>query len=215
MQHDLFASENAEETLSLGRQAFVLKGFAEPKAVALWQAVQEVVAVAPWRQLVTPGGRKMSVLTTNCGQWGWLSDAKGYRYERHDPLTGSPWPKMPEVFFELAVEAAAQAGFAGFEPDACLINRYQPGTKMGLHQDRDEENHEAPIVSLSLGLPAQFLWGGATRSETPKRIELHHGDVVVWGGIARLKFHGIAIVLPGQHPLLGEQRINLTLRRAK
>ncbi|WP_258240740.1 DNA oxidative demethylase AlkB [Pseudidiomarina homiensis] len=215
MQHDLFSQDSHQSLLQLSTQAFVLKGFARERDDALWQAVQEVVAVAPWRQLLTPGGRRMSVQTTNCGRWGWLSDAKGYRYERLDPLRNAPWPAMPEAFLELAKAAATAAGFANFEPDACLINRYQPGTRMGLHQDRDEDVLEAPIVSVSLGLSAQFLWGGEARSDRPQRIVVNHGDVVVWGGVDRLKYHGIATIMSGSHPLLGEQRINLTFRRAK
>lgn len=215
MQQDLFSHDSDSSLVQLGAQAFVLKGFAQAQEVALWHAVQEVVAVAPWRQLLTPGGRKMSVWTTNCGSWGWLSDAKGYRYEQCDPLRQEPWPSMPKVFLELATSAAAQAGFANFAPDACLINSYQPGTKMGLHQDRDEVDLQAPIVSVSLGLAAQFLWGGERRNDRPKRVELSHGDVVVWGGVDRLKFHGITKIMNGCHPLLGQQRINLTFRQAK
>ncbi|WP_258806436.1 DNA oxidative demethylase AlkB [Pseudidiomarina sp. CB1] len=215
MQHDLFSQDSHQSLLQLSTQAFVLKGFARERDAALWQAVQEVVAVAPWRQLLTPGGRRMSVQTTNCGRWGWLSDAKGYRYEQLDPLRKAPWPAMPEAFSELARVAAKAADFANFEPDACLINCYQPGTRIGLHQDRDEDVLEAPIVSVSLGLSAQFLWGGEARSDRPQRIVLNHGDVVVWGGVDRLNYHGIATIMSGSHPLLGEQRINLTFRRAK
>lgn len=215
MQHDLFSQDAAQPILQLDTQAFVLKGFALATADELWQFVQEVVAVSPWRQLRTPGGKQMSVRTTNCGDWGWLSDVKGYRYTAQDPLRLEAWPPMPSLFSDIAKNAAERVGFNGFEPDACLINSYLPQTKMGLHQDRDEENMQAPIVSVSLGLSAQFLWGGKKRTDRPQRIELHHGDVVVWGGVDRLKFHGIGKILPGNHPLLGQQRINLTFRRAK
>ncbi|MFC7160517.1 alpha-ketoglutarate-dependent dioxygenase AlkB [Pseudidiomarina halophila] len=156
----------------------------------------------------------MSVMTTNSGEFGWHSDSKGYRYEATDPLTAKPWPAMPEVIADLARNAAAELGFSNFKADACLVNCYQPGAQMGLHQDRDEHSLSAPIVSISLGLPARFLWGGMKRSDRPARIELVHGDVVVWGGVDRLRFHGIAKLAGGQHPLLGAQRINLTLRRA-
>ncbi|RUO48879.1 DNA oxidative demethylase AlkB [Pseudidiomarina aquimaris] len=215
MQQDLFSQNEHQSIVQLDTQAFVLKGFASAQDLQLWQLIQEVVAVSPWRQLTTPGGKKMSVRTTNCGRWGWLSDAKGYRYTAQDPLRNEPWPAMPELFSELAQDAAERAGFANFQPDACLVNSYLPGTRMGLHQDRDEANLQAPIVSVSLGLSAQFLWGGDSRNERPQRIELHHGDVVVWGGVDRLKFHGIGKILAGNHPLLGQQRINLTFRRAK
>lgn len=215
MQHDLFAADQHQTTVKFDTQAFVLKGFAEARAEALWHAVQEVLAVSPWRQLSTPGGKQMSVRTTNCGAWGWHSDRQGYRYTSVDPLNDQPWPVMPQIFSELAQEAAVKAGFANFKPDACLINSYLPGTKMGLHQDKDEEDKAEPIVSVSLGLSAQFMWGGRRRTDKPQRIELQHGDVVVWGGEDRLNFHGIGKIIAGDHPLLGQQRINLTLRKAK
>ena len=160
------------------------------------------------------GGFQMSVAMTNCGSLGWVSDESGYRYDRSDPLTGLAWPSMPGVFGELARSAAAAAGFPGFDPDACLINRYEPGAQMGLHQDKNESDMEAPIVSVSLGLPATFLYGGLRRSETPRRFPLLHGDVVVWGGPARLTYHGVARLRAGAHPLTGNSRINLTFRSA-
>ncbi|MDO9405314.1 MAG: DNA oxidative demethylase AlkB [Polaromonas sp.] len=195
--------------------AVLLRGFALPQTDALVAAVQGVVASAPLRQLVTPGGYTMSVAMSNCGALGWVSDRRGYRYDACDPLSGQPWPAMPAAFVELARQAAAEAGFEAFQPDACLINRYAPGARLSLHQDRDEEALEAPIVSVSLGLPATFLFGGLQRSDKPARWRLVHGDVVVWGGPSRLAFHGVAPLADGHHPLLGRQRLNLTFRRVR
>jgi alkylated DNA repair protein (DNA oxidative demethylase) len=194
--------------------AALLRGFALDQAEALIQATQQVIASAPLRHLVTPGGRTMSVGMTNCGALGWTSSRTGYRYSPTDPLTGQPWPAMPGGLLDLASQAAAEAGFDGFAPDACLINRYAPGTRLSLHQDRDESDMGAPIVSVSLGLPAVFLFGGLQRGDRPARYRLAHGDVAVWGGAARLAFHGVAPLADGEHPVLGRQRLNLTFRRA-
>ncbi|GLR68459.1 alpha-ketoglutarate-dependent dioxygenase AlkB [Acidocella aquatica] len=191
-----------------------LPGFARGEEEALLAAVEAVIAMAPWRQVVTPGGKPMSVHMSNCGAAGWVSDRRGYRYSAVDPLSERSWPAMPGCFARLAARAAAAAGFAGFAPDACLINLYEPGARMALHQDRDEVDFSAPIVSLSLGLPAVFLWGGAARADKAARIELHSGDVVAWGGAARLNFHGVLPLREGVHPLLGRRRINLTFRKA-
>ena len=191
-----------------------LPGFALADEAALVAAVEAVAVASPFRVMATPGGAKMSAAISNCGMAGWVSDRRGYRYERCDPLTGKPWPEMPEVLAKLAKQAAAACGFAEFAPDVCLMNRYAPGAKMGLHQDRDERDFAAPIVSVSLGLPAVFLWGGATRTGKTARLALQSGDVVVWGGPARLFFHGIAPIKPGRHPRLGAARLNLTFRRA-
>lgn len=195
--------------------AVVLRGAARANAEVLLADVQTILALAPWRHMVTPGGLKMSVAMTNCGACGWVSDARGYRYDAVDPLSGQAWPEMPASFRALAASAAAQAGFAGFAPDACLINRYVPGTRLSLHQDRDERDFTAPIVSVSLGLPAVFLFGGMRRADKPQRVRLAHGDVVVWGGPSRLAFHGVAPLADGDHPLLGPLRINLTFRKAR
>ena len=196
--------------------AVLLRGFAGDVADAMIEATGQVMAAAPLRHLVVPGGRTMSVAMTNCGALGWVSDSRGYRYESADPLSGRPWPPMPACFLTLAVRAAAEAGFAEFQPNACLINRYQPGARMGLHQDRDEGgkagDFSAPIVSVSLGLPAVFLFGGLQRKDTTTRWPLLHGDVVVWGGPARLAFHGVAALKEGEHAALGAQRVNLTFR---
>ena len=194
--------------------ATVLRGFALEKAADLLQAVQQITVQAPFRHLITPGGLRMSVAMTNCGQLGWVSDRQGYRYDPTDPDSGQPWPAMPALFATLALDAAAAAGFSGFAPDACLINRYAPGTRLSLHQDRDEGNYAHPIVSVSLGIPAVFLWGGAQRADKARRIALMHGDVVVWGGPARLRFHGVLPLPEGTHLLTGAHRINLTFRKA-
>jgi alkylated DNA repair protein (DNA oxidative demethylase) len=202
----------AAEPLADG--AVVLRGFARTLAPQLLEGVGNVAARAPWRHMITPGGLRMSVAMTNCGQAGWVSDRTGYRYDPYDPFSGEPWPAMPAACLDLATRAAAEAGFAGFAPDACLINRYVPGTRLSLHQDRDERDLRAPIVSVSLGLPAVFLFGGLRRADRPARIRLAHGDVVVWGGPSRLAFHGVAPLADGDHPLLGHERINLTFRKA-
>ncbi len=191
----------------------LLRGFVAADGPALIAAIEAIAARSPFRHMVTPGGFTMSVALTNCGEAGWISDRKGYRYTPLDPLTGQPWPEMPRLFVQIAARAAAAAGHAGFYPDACLINRYVPGSRMSLHQDRQERPLDQPVVSLSLGLSATFLWGGATRGGRPLRLPLHHGDAVVWGGPARLNFHGIAPLKPGSHPLLGPQRYNITFRR--
>jgi len=195
--------------------AVLLRGFARPIQHDLLRALDEIAAQTPFRHMSTPGGHEMSVAMTNCGNLGWITDRSGYRYDGNDPVSGHAWPAMPPVFRELAGKAAAQGGFAGFAPDACLINRYEPGARMSLHQDRDEADFSAPIVSVSLGLPAIFLFGGLKRSDKPARYRLEHGDVVVWGGPSRLFFHGIAPLADGEHTLLGRQRINLTFRKAR
>jgi DNA oxidative demethylase len=164
--------------------------------------------------LVTPGGRTMSVGMTNCGELGWVSDLAGYRYSATDPLSGRPWPPMPECFMDVAVRAAAEAGFENFQPDACLVNSYAPGARLSLHQDKDESDLNAPIVSVSLGLPAIFLFGTERRGDRPQRLRLLHGDVAVWGGPSRLAYHGVAPLADGEHPRLGRRRINLTFRCA-
>ena len=193
--------------------AVLLRGFATAEAPALVEDVARIAQAAPFRHLVTPGGYTMSVAMTNSGRVGWISDRTGYRYDPADPGTGAPWPAMPGAFLDLAVRAAAEAGFAHYDPDACLINRYIPGAKLSLHQDRDEEDAWAPIVSVSLGLPAVFLWGGKRRSDPVRRLRLESGDIAVWGGPARFVYHGIAPLKDGQHPLTGAARINLTFRK--
>jgi len=200
--------------VDLGAGAVLLSGFALPGAAALLAEVRRVAAMAPFRHMATPGGFRMSVAMTNCGSAGWITDRKGYRYDALDPDSGLPWPALPTAFADLAVRAASAAGFDNFAPDACLLNRYAPGARMSLHQDRNERDWGKPIVSISLGLPAKFLFGGPKRSDRPQRVELHHGDMVVWGGPARLNFHGVAPLADGLHPVLGRERINLTLRQA-
>jgi alkylated DNA repair protein (DNA oxidative demethylase) len=194
--------------------AVLLRGFAKPVEGEVLAALREIVSEAPFRHMFTPGGHRMSVAMTNCGNAGWVTDRSGYRYDGIDPESGKPWPAMPPVFRQLAGEAAMLAGFNDFAPDACLVNRYEPGARMSLHQDKDERDFGAPIVSVSLGLPATFLFGGLKRTEKPRRYRLEHGDVVAWGGPARLVFHGVAPLADGEHVALGRQRINLTFRKA-
>ena len=203
----------ADEIIPLGRQAFLLHGFALPQACALLGTVASIAAQAPFRHMTTPGGRKMSVALTNCGSLGWTSDARGYRYSSIDPLSGDRWPPMPASFLALAAQAAARAGFDGFVPDACLVNCYLPGARLSLHQDKDELDMTAPIVSVSLGMPATFLFGGHARSDPATRIPLQHGDVVVWGGVDRLRYHGVLPVEESAHPQAGSRRINFTFRK--
>jgi DNA oxidative demethylase len=195
--------------------AVLLRGFARPRDTELIVALRAITEQAPFRYMHTPGGHQMSVAMTNCGALGWVTDRTGYRYDAIDPRSGQNWPAMPPVFFDLATQAADAAGLAGFAPDACLINRYEPGARMSLHQDRDEQDFGNPIVSVSLGLPAIFLFGGMRRSDKPERYRLEHGDVVVWGGPSRLFFHGVAPLADGEHVSLGRARINLTFRRAR
>jgi alkylated DNA repair protein (DNA oxidative demethylase) len=194
--------------------AVVLRGFATSYEHALVAALREVVAKAPFRHMVTPGGFRMSVAMTNCGSLGWVTDKTGYRYDATDPVTGKHWPQMPASFLRLAQEAAANAEFDQFVPDACLINRYEAGARLSLHQDKNERDFGAPIVSVSLGIPAVFLFGGLKRADKPVHVPLEHADVVVWGGPARLRYHAVMPLKPGHHPLLGEHRFNLTFRKA-
>jgi len=195
--------------------AVLLRGFVKPIESELIEAVRAIVAESPFRRMTTPGGHLMSVAMTNCGERGWITDHTGYRYDPIDPRTGAPWPAMPPVLRDLARRAAEQGGFTGFAPDACLVNRYEPGTRLSLHQDKDELDYSAPIVSVSLGLPATFLFGGVARTDKPRRFRLVHGDVVVWGGVSRLAYHGVAPLADGEHALLGRKRVNLTFRRTR
>jgi alkylated DNA repair protein (DNA oxidative demethylase) len=209
---DLFGEGRRAMPLQPG--ALLLGGFAALEADALLADIRTIAATAPFRSMVTPGGWPMSVAMTNCGSVGWVTDRTGYRYDPVDPQSGERWPAMPEAFRRLAIQAAEAAGYAGFDPDSCLMNRYEPGSRLSLHQDRNERDFAAPIVSVSLGLPATFLWGGASRGDRPMRVRLLHGDVVVWGGSARLTFHGVDTVRDGDGPS-GKFRYNLTLRAAR
>ena len=200
---------------AMAEGAVLLRGFAKPMESELIAALREITAQAPFRRMFTPGGHQMSVAMTNCGDAGWVTDRSGYRYDGVDPESGKAWPAMPDSFRELARRAADEGGFDGFAPDACLINRYEPGARMSLHQDKDEEDFGAPIVSVSLGLPAVFMFGGIKRSDKPKQFRLGHGDIAVWCGPSRLFFHGVAPLAEGEHALLGRQRINLTFRKAR
>ncbi|WLG37012.1 DNA oxidative demethylase AlkB [Pseudomonas rhodesiae] len=214
---DLFADDALQQPAGreqIGEQSYVLRGYALPWIDRLLPELRRVLAQAPFRQMVTPGGFTMSAALSSCGDLGWTTDTTGYRYTPFDPRTQQPWPALPEALRALAVEAAAEAGFGAFAPDACLINRYVAGAKMSLHQDKNERDYAAPVVSISLGLPAIFLFGGHARADKPQKISLFHGDVVVWGGVDRLRFHGVMPIKDGVHPVMGPQRINLTLRTA-
>ena len=200
--------------MPIGKRACVLRGFALPHADEVLAALARIQAAAPFRHMVTPGGFAMSVGLTNCGALGWTTDRRGYRYTRLDPMTEKPWPAMPPALMQLAAAAAAAAGFPGFAPDACLVNRYVPGARLTLHQDRNEKDFDAPIVSVSLGMTATFLFGGLKRADRAAKISLRHGDVAVWGGEDRLRFHGVMPLKGDGHPLLGHERINLTFRKA-
>jgi len=216
MTLDLFSDvcEVHQKDSVLAPGAMLLRGFAAPRSAQLQAAIEGVANSAPFRIMTTRGGHRMSVAMTNCGAAGWVSDASGYRYDALDPTTDEPWPPMPREFADLAADAAQRAGFGGFTPDACLLNRYEPGARLSLHQDRNERDTHSPIVSVSLGLPAVFLFGGARRAERPRRVPLAHGDVVVWGGPARLFYHGVLALKDGEHSALGRCRMNLTLRHA-
>src|SRR3984893_14297147 len=210
----LDAIEDAAPRVVLGPRAVVLRGVAVARGFELVAALGAIAAVSPFRHMVVPGGWKMSVALTNCGEAGWVTDRTGYRYDAIDPETGRRWPAMPRAFTQLAVEAAAAADFIGFRPNACLVNRYAPGARLSLHQDRNERDFDQPIVSVSLGLPAIFLWGGKKRTDKVRRVPVAHGDVVVWGGPDRLTFHGVHPLAEGEHPLTGAYRYNFTFRRA-
>ena len=214
VRRDLFTESYAQNAHAIAEGATLLHGFAVGAAPPLLQAIEDVVAAAPLRHMITPGGYRMSVAMTNCGAAGWVTDRSGYRYDARDPLTGKPWPVMPGIFCDLARRAAAAGGFGNFEPDACLINRYDPGARLTLHQDKNERDYTAPIVSVSLGLPAVFLFGGLRRKDRPQRMRLESGDVAVWGGPTRLAYHGVAPLADGDDPLTGHCRYNLTFRTA-
>lgn len=209
---DLFDQQETHEILGPG--AILLRGFALADEDAVLAAIDSVMAAAPFRHMTTPGGYRMSVAMTNCGAFGWITDRRGYRYSAVDPETEKPWPSMPDVLRAIAESAAAQAGYAGFTSDACLINRYEPGAKMSLHQDKDERDFTNPIVSVSLGLSATFQFGGLQRGDPVCKYVLHHGDVVVWGGPSRLFYHGILPLKNGVHEKAGSVRLNLTFRKA-
>ena len=213
MMNSLFEPESGSSE-TIGEGALLLHGFALAASRALAGDLAHIVELAPFRHMVTPGGFRMSVAMTNCGLAGWVSDRRGYRYDALDPETGRSWPAMPASFRSLAMTAAEAAGYPAFDPDACLINRYEVGARLTMHQDKNEIDYTAPIVSVSLGLPAVFLFGGMSRKDHPRRIKLESGDVVVWGGATRLAYHGVNALKAGDHPLTGPYRINLTFRKA-
>ena len=210
--HDEAPSATKRQELAEG--ATILRGFALPDETPIVAALREITSAAPFRNMVTPGGYRMSVAMTNCGALGWISDRIGYRYQPIDPESGETWPAMPPVFSSLAARAATEAGYPEFRPDGCLINQYEPGAKLSLHQDKDERDFAQPIVSVSLGIPAVFLFGGLKRSDKTQRIPLTHGDVVVWGGPSRLRYHGVLSLKEDVHSLFGNRRVNLTFRKA-
>ncbi|MCG7374147.1 DNA oxidative demethylase AlkB [Pseudomonas luteola] len=213
MTPDLFAKTSDRTYEQIGRSSFVLRGFANEYIDQIIKTIGEITALSPFRHMITPGGYKMSVALTNCGPLGWTTNKKGYFYTSHDPENNQPWPAMPSIFSSLAANAAAVAGFENFKPDACLINRYSLGSKLSLHQDKNEKDFTAPIVSVSLGMSAVFLFGGHDRKDPVQRIILHHGDVAVWGGIDRLRYHGVMPLKGNAHEALGYQRINFTFRK--
>jgi alkylated DNA repair protein (DNA oxidative demethylase) len=218
MNLDLFPAEEKEQSQEfpeeLGVGAAILRGFALVDDVAICAALQNIVTQAPFRHMVTPGGFRMSVALTNCGSYGWVTDRTGYRYDPVDPESGKPWPCLPELFLKLSGHAAKAAGFEDFIPDACLINRYAPGARVSLHQDKNERDFSAPIVTVSLGVPATFLWGGLRREDKAERMQLKHGDVMVWGGPSRLRYHGVLPIKENYQQLTGTNRISLTFRKA-
>lgn len=211
-QMDLALADTRPKRVTLSPGAMLLRGFALPEASELISTLHDIAKNAPFRTMMTPGGGKMSVGMTNCGALGWVTDRRGYRYTPTDPLNNQAWPPLPPAWQKLATRSAEAAGFKGFHPNACLINRYEPGTRMALHQDKDEGDFSQPIVSVSLGLPISFLWGGLKRSTSPHAILLEHGDVLVWGGKARLHYHGVKPLADGLHPVTGRMRFNLTFR---
>lgn len=213
---DLFADVETREParIQMAEGAVLLRGKALRLEHELLASLKLITAAAPFRHMVTPGGFVMSVAMTNCGVAGWVTDRTGYRYDRNDPESGKPWPEMPASFLQLAVEAAADAGYPDFRPDACLINRYEPGARLSLHQDKNERDFANPIVSVSLGLPATFQFGGLKRTDPITKYALHHGDVAVWGGPSRLFYHGVPVLKEGEHPKVGRMRLNLTFRGA-
>jgi alkylated DNA repair protein (DNA oxidative demethylase) len=208
---DMFDLDVRQE---LADRAVLLRGRALASDIALLAVIEAIAAQSPFRRMVTPGGFQMSVAMTNCGRVGWVTDRTGYRYDPRDPERGASWPAMPDVMRSLAHDAAQDAGFVGFAPDACLINCYEPGARLSLHQDKDEQDYAHPVVSVSLGLPATFQFGGLKRSDRPMKVPLRHGDVVVWGGPSRLVYHGVLALKDGEHPLTGRRRLNLTFRKA-
>lgn len=204
-----------QDPLPIAEGAVLLRGWAAVNDAQWLAAVRQVLAQQPFQAAYTASGLPMSVRTSNCGSWGWAASRSGYGYTRSDPDSGRPWPEMP-IFLKLQAQAlASAAGYLAFDPDVCLINSYELGAKMGLHHDADEKDKAAPIVSVSLGLPCTFVWGGLQRSDPVRSFALEHGDVLVWGGASRMVFHGVRPLRAGQHHLLGAQRWNLTFRMVR
>lgn len=211
INNDLFSTS---DRLFIEQDSWLFKGYATQSTDWILERLREILRLSPLRQMQIPGGHRMSVRTSSCGSLGWISDLSGYRYSDIDPMTGRPWPEIPAALLDLVSTGAAAADYPGFIPDSCLINCYRPGAKMGLHQDKDEQDRSAPIVSLSFGLPVTFMFGGLNRRDPVKRFPLEHGDMLVWGGASRMVYHGVAPLAQGEHPALGALRLNLTFRRA-
>lgn len=211
-QMDLLPPDTPPLREELEAGAVLLRQFATPQAATLLQTLHRLTRQAPFRHMRTPGGGTMSAAMASCGALGWVSSTQGYTYTPVDPASQQPWPAMPASFVSLAQDAAKAAGYAGFTPNACLLNRYQNDSHMGLHQDRDEGDTTHPIVSLSLGRTGLFMWGGQNRRDKIRTIALEHGDVLVWGGPARLHYHGIKGLGPNPHPLTEQTRYNITFR---
>lgn len=210
-QPSLFGDDRGPQAIELADGFFLLPAFAD--TAPLLDDIEHIASQASFRHMQVGGGKRMSVAMTNCGRWGWTSSTTGYRYSDTDPLTQLPWPAMPESFLALAASAALATGLGPFEPDACLVNRYAAGASLGTHQDRDEQDLSQPIVSVSIGASATFQLGGLKRTEPLRPVPLHDGDVLVWGGPSRLRFHGVKAL----KPLTGgpDTRYNLTFRKAK
>ena len=206
---DLF-SQTTTETQEILSDMYILRSFTS--LASLIDEVKSVVQRAPLRYMQTPGGKKLNISMTNCGEYGWISESSGYRYTKHDPTSGQKWPNMPESFQLLAMQAARKCDFNGFKPNACLINHYKLGRNLTAHQDKNEPDLSQPIVSVSLGMSARFQIYGDSRNNKPLEIELYDGDVMVWGRSARLIYHGVKTNHSIPHPILGTHRINLTFR---
>jgi len=189
--------------------AVLMRSLALPQDNEFFTAAEAIIAARPLHHTTTPSGLPMGVMVTDCGD----SRAFANRWDTANPERMRLWPPMPPLLRDFAIRCAVRSGFPQFRPDACHINRYQAGTKLGLHQDRHECDWTQPIVSLSFGLECIFLLGGLQRTDKPRRILLEHGDVIVWGGPSRMRFHGVQPLKPGHHPLTGPYRYNLTFRK--
>jgi len=201
------AAEPTHEEIFPG--ATLMRGLAQAQDGEFLEAMQGVLSAAPLHHATTPTGLPMGVMVSDCG----TPEAFRRRWDPANPAVRQMWPPMPRALLDFSLRCAVRAGFPLFRPDTCHVNRYQAGTKLGLHQDRHECDMSQPIVSVSFGLECVFLLGGLERTDSPKRILLEHGDVIVWGGPSRMRFHGVQPLKPGHHPLTGPYRYNLTFRK--